>query len=78
MGIEVVRSKRGSFFKKQYALVLLQDSGKFGSRQLESPSDPSDKLSEKDGLLISDVVMYQRLLGHLLYLSLQHQDIAMP
>lgn len=77
MGIEVARAKSGKFIsQKKYALDLLENSGKLGSQATETPIDHNHKLSEKDGLLLSDVGKYQRLVDCLLFLSLTRPNIV--
>lgn len=69
--------EKGIFIsQRKYALHLLKDNGKLGSRPAETIIDPNHKLSEKDDLLLSDVGMYKQLLGRLLCLSLTHPEMA--
>lgn len=46
-------------YSKETIIRLTQEQQNLGSRPAETPIDPNHKLSEKNGLLLLDIGMYQ-------------------
>lgn len=54
---------------------LLEDDGLIGAKPTSTPMDPSLKLVASDKDILHDQTGYQRVIGHLLYLSISRPDI---
>ncbi|GMP48117.1 hypothetical protein CsSME_00015587 [Camellia sinensis var. sinensis] len=68
--IEVARSPSGiSLSQRKYTLDLLRDTGMMGCKPASTPVDLNLKLSVESGELLSNPSRYQRLVGHLIYLT---------
>ena len=80
LGIEVCRSKEGLFLsQRKYALDLLNEVGKLGSRPVAAPLDPDYQTNGKGELgeePFDDPTQYRRLVGKLIYLTITRPDIC--
>ncbi|KAA0045634.1 putative retroelement pol polyprotein [Cucumis melo var. makuwa] len=63
------------FNHRDYAMHLLEDDGLIGAKPTSTPMDPSLKLVASDKDILHDQTGYQRVIGHLLYLSISRPDI---
>ena len=73
-GIEVARSHNGiSLSQRKYTLDLLQDTSTMGCQPTSTPMNPNQKLSVEFGELLPHASVYQRLVGHLIYLPTHDQ-----
>ena len=69
LGIEVARSRQSiPLSQRKHSLDLFQDTGMLGCRPASSPMDPNLKLTTELGELLPDPLVYQRLVGYLIYL----------
>ena len=62
--------------QRKYILDLLNDVCMMGCRTASTPMDPNIKISSKSRELLSDPASYQRLVGHLIYLTNTRHDLA--
>ncbi|RVW17568.1 Retrovirus-related Pol polyprotein from transposon RE1 [Vitis vinifera] len=70
LGIEVTYSTQGIFISQQkYMIDLLAETGKIGCKPVSTPMDPNHKLGEAKEEPVTDKIMYQRLVGRLIYLA---------
>ena len=77
LGIEVARSKKGIFLsQRKYALEVLEDTGFFSAKPSTFPTEQNLALSKHDGDLIMDSLLYHRLVGKLIYLTITRPDLA--
>ena len=76
LGVEVIRSKHGTFLsQRKYVLDLLSETGKLGAQPCSSPMAPGVHLT-REGELFEDPEIYKRLVGKLNYLTVTHLNIA--
>jgi hypothetical protein len=76
LGIEVSRSSRGIYLsQRKYVLDLLSETGMSGCRPALTPIEQNQRLTSESGEPV-DRERYQRLVGHLIYLSHTRPDIA--
>ncbi|XP_073112311.1 uncharacterized protein [Elaeis guineensis] len=76
LGIEVARSSKGIFLsQRKYILDLLTEVGMLGCRPIATPIEQNHRLVADTDVPI-DRERYQRLVGHLIYLSHTRPDIA--
>ena len=77
LGLEVVRSGKGiSISQRHYVLELFSNAGVLGCKTRNSPMDPNVKLSQTEGELLEDPLVYRRMIGKLLYLTITRPDLA--
>ncbi|GFZ10854.1 hypothetical protein Acr_22g0002520 [Actinidia rufa] len=77
LGIEVAQSHHGvSLSQQKYSLDLLQDTCMLGCRPTSTPMVPNLKISAELGELFPDPSIYQRLVGHLIYLTNTRPDLT--
>ncbi|GFZ15830.1 hypothetical protein Acr_25g0002390 [Actinidia rufa] len=71
------RSRHGiSLSQRKYSLDLLQDTGMLGCTPASTPMVPNLKISAESGELLPDPSVYQRLVGHLIYLTNTRPDLT--
>nr|CAN66727.1 hypothetical protein VITISV_041956 [Vitis vinifera] len=77
LGMEVTRSRKGIVVsQRKYILDLLKETGMLGCKPIDTPMDSQKKLGiEKESTPV-DRGRYQRLVGHLIYLSHTWPDIG--
>jgi len=77
LGIKVAQSKDGVVIsQRKYALDILEETGLLNSKPVDTPMDPSVKLSPDQVEPFSDPGRYRRLVGKLNYLAVTLPDIA--
>nr|AEJ72555.1 putative retroelement polyprotein [Malus domestica] len=75
LGIEVASSSKGLLLnQRKYILDLLQESKMLEAKPVATPIACKEKLG-LDGDLLTDVGLYQRLVGKLIYLTITRPDI---
>lgn len=76
MGLEIAKSSKGILLtQRKYTLQLLEDTGYLACKPQSLPVDPNCKLKSVDGEPLSDVILYQRLVDRLMYLTISRPDI---
>ncbi|XP_021771481.1 uncharacterized protein LOC110735599 [Chenopodium quinoa] len=77
LGIEVLRSKKGTFiFQRKYVLDLLTETGMIDCKPIDTPLMINHGLQIIEGGDSVDRKLYQRLVGKLIYLSHTRPDMA--
>ncbi|GKC53963.1 retrovirus-related pol polyprotein from transposon TNT 1-94 [Tanacetum coccineum] len=77
LGIKVCRTNTGTHLnQRKYILDLLQDSGLTACKPNPSPLPTSLHLSLDKGTPLTDVGVYRRLVGRLLYLTMTRPNIS--
>uniref|UniRef100_A0A803KVP7 Uncharacterized protein n=1 Tax=Chenopodium quinoa TaxID=63459 RepID=A0A803KVP7_CHEQI len=77
LGLEVDHSDKGIFIsQRKYTVDLLKDQGMLQVKALKLPMDTHLKLSADKGTPLPNLVVYQHLLGKLIYLTVTRPDIA--
>ncbi|WVZ08164.1 hypothetical protein V8G54_021510 [Vigna mungo] len=77
LGFEVARSQQGLVLnQRKYCLEILSEFGLTGCKSATSPSNPTVKLTDDEGALVSDPTAYRRLIGKLQYLTNTRPDIS--
>ncbi|KAK3001619.1 hypothetical protein RJ639_020658 [Escallonia herrerae] len=77
LGIEAARGPRALFLsQRKYALDILSESGLSASKPAAFPVEQNHGLALAGSPLLSDLGPYQRLIGHLVYLTITRPDIC--
>lgn len=77
LGLEIDRTASGIFLcQKKYTLDIIKEHGLENARPLQLPMDANIKLSTEKGDPLSNPVVYQRLVGKLIYLTITRPDIC--
>uniref|UniRef100_A0A803N712 Reverse transcriptase Ty1/copia-type domain-containing protein n=1 Tax=Chenopodium quinoa TaxID=63459 RepID=A0A803N712_CHEQI len=77
LGLEIDQTNRGIFVsQRKYSTDLLKDQGMLDVKPLKLPMDTHLKLTAEKGTLLPSPVIYQKLLGKLIYLTVTRPDIA--
>jgi len=77
LGIEIAHSTKGLFIsQRKYVLDLLKETGKIGCKPAITPIDTNIKLNTEDGEPLSDINQFQRLVGKLIYLTVNRPDLT--
>lgn len=77
LGLEVDRTDAGFFLSQQkYTKDLLTAYGMLNTKPLKLPLDSHLKLSATKGDLLPNPVIYQRLMGKLIYLTITRPDLS--
>ena len=77
LGMEVAQSNKGIVIsQRKYILDLLNETGMFGCKPVDTPMDPNKKAKKGEDSSPVDKGRYQRLVGKLIYLSHTKPDIA--
>lgn len=76
LGIEMDQSGSGLFLnQRKYVIDLLKEAIMLDSKPAKSPL-PNQVKIETEGESLSDISVYQRLVGKLIYLTITHPDIT--
>lgn len=77
LGLEIALSQQGIVLsQRQYVLQLLEDAGFLACKPVSIPIDPNTALCTSADDPLVDGVLYRRLVGRLLYLTLTRPDIT--
>lgn len=77
LGLELSRSSKGMFLsQRHYVLNMIEDAGLLASKPTALPLDPHIKLFASDGAVFPDPLVFRRLIGKLLYLTISRPDIT--
>jgi hypothetical protein len=77
LGIEVIQSpKRIWLLQKQYALNKLFEYGMTGCKPISIQLEQNVKLSVDEGDLVEDTIMYIRIVGSLIYVTIIRPDLS--
>lgn len=77
LGLEIDRSPSGFFVSQQkYVKDLLEEYGMSQAKPISLPLDSRLKLTQNKGNPLPNPVIYQRLLGKLIYLTITRPDLA--
>ena len=71
LGIEIVCTKEGIWLSQiQYALYMLSKYGMADCEPIAMPLDENLKLRANEGQVFEDFIMYQKIVGSLIYLTI--------
>ncbi len=75
--IEVIHSPKGIWLlQRQYALNKLAEYGMTGCKPILIPLEQNVKLSADEGDLVEDTIMYRRIVGSLIYMTITRLDLS--
>jgi hypothetical protein len=71
LSIKVIQSPKGiCLLQRQYALNKLSEYGMTGCKPISIPLEQNVKLSVDEGDLVEDTIMYRRIVGSLIYMTI--------
>nr|XP_043639383.1 uncharacterized mitochondrial protein AtMg00810-like [Erigeron canadensis] len=79
LGIEVLENDNGlCFSQRKYCLELLNDFGMLGCKPMHTPLEMNITVKPftKNGKMLDNITVYQKLIGKLIYLTLTRPDIS--
>ncbi len=77
LGIEVIQSMKGIWLlQRQYALNKLSEYGMTSCKPISIPLEQNVKLSADEGDLVEDTIMYKRIMGSLIYMTITRPDLS--
>ncbi|CAM8951298.1 unnamed protein product [Rhodiola kirilowii] len=77
LGMEVARSPTGIFLnQRKYALELLEESNLLQCKPSRTPMDIKHKVSLSQAPLLDDPLLYRKLVGKLIYLTITRPDMS--
>ena len=77
LGLEIDQLATGIVLcQRHYTLQLLEDTKYLACKPASIPMDPKVQLNAHDGVVLSNVSQYRRLIGCLLYLTLSRLDVT--
>jgi hypothetical protein len=76
LGIEVIGTPEGIWLLKgQYALDMLSKYGMVGCKPISVPLDQNGKLNASAGEVLEDAIMYRKIVGSLIYMTITRPDL---
>jgi hypothetical protein len=77
LGIEIIQSPKGIWLlQRQYALNKLFEYGMTGYKPISIPLEQNVKLSADEGDLVEDTIMYKRIMGSLIYMTITRPNLS--
>lgn len=77
LGLEIARTRQGILIsQKPYDLQILADNGFLGCKPATTLMEVNVKLSQEDREDFSDPILYRRLIGKLLYLTITRLNLS--
>jgi len=77
LSIGVIKSPKGIWLlQRQYALNKLSKYGMTGCKPISIPLEQNAKLSADEGELVEDTIMYRRIVGSLIYMTITRLDLS--
>jgi len=77
LSIEGIQSPKGIWLlQRQYALNKLSEYGMTGYKPISIPLEQNVKLSANEGDLVDDTIMYRRIVGRLIYMTITRPDLS--
>ncbi len=77
LGIEVIKSPKGIWLlQRQYALNKLAEFGMTGCKPISILFEQNVKLGADEGDLMEDTIMYKRIVGSLIYMTITRPDLS--
>ncbi|XP_074271153.1 uncharacterized protein LOC141595079 [Silene latifolia] len=76
LGIEVAHGESGLFLcQRKYALEIIKEAKLEGAKPVQTPIIQNHELALSTSALLKDPVMYRRLVGRLVYLTITRPDL---
>ncbi len=76
LNIEVIQSPKGIWLlQRQYALNKLFEYGMTGYKPISIPLEQNVKLNVDEGHLVEDTILYRRIVGSLIYMTITRLDL---